>query len=374
MGPRHFGAVCAVAALAGWFALATVDAGAQPPPGRTASRTSQRRTEIVDAAEKVAPAIVSVGASRTGYVVNPYADFFQRHMVYPYTQKIPYLGSGVIVTPDGLVVTNHHVVDKAEDLFVTLMDGSELKASLVDADPLVDIAILRVEGKNLPTVPLGDSDGIMVGEWALAMGNPFGNLIGDPKPTVTVGVVSATGRSFRPGGDMARVYNDMIQTDAAINPGNSGGALLNSAGELIGLNTFIMSRSGGSEGVGFAIPSNRVKGLVDEVLKFKRIRSKLVDFAVQTLDARIAKLVGASAQKGVVVSEMVKQGPAQRAGLQVGDVVVKVDGRPVEDASDFNAHVWTQPVGAKVRCEVDRGGRRLNLEYEITEPVEKRRQ
>ena len=338
------------------------------------SRAEQRRTEIVDAAERVAPAIVSVGASRSGYLVNPNADYYQRHLVLPYTEKIPYLGSGVIVAPEGLVVTNYHVVEKADGLFVTLMDGSELKATLLDADAMVDIAILKVDGKNLPTVPLGDSDDIMVGEWALAMGNPFGNLIGDPKPTVTVGVVSATRRSFRSGGDTERVYNDMIQTDAAINPGNSGGALINSAGELMGINTFIMSRSGGSEGIGFSIPVNRVRALVDEVARYKRIRNRLVDFSVQTLNERIGKLVGSRATKGVVVTQMLKLGPAQKAGLRVGDVVTGVDGRPVSDAADFNAYVWTQAVGTRVKCSVDRAGAAATVEYEITEPPEKRAQ
>jgi serine protease Do len=363
------------AILSGWTASAAPPAAADSPTGdRQPSRATQRRTEIVDAAERVAPAIVSVGASRTGYLVNPYADYFQRHLVYPYTEKIPYLGSGVIVTPDGLVVTNYHVVQKAEDLFVTLMDGSELKATLLDADPMVDIAILKVEGTKLPTAPLGNSDDIMVGEWALAMGNPFGNLIGDPKPTVTLGVVSATRRSFRSGGDTARVYNDMIQTDAAINPGNSGGALINSAGELMGINTFIMSRSGGSEGIGFSIPVNRVKQLVDEVTRYKRIRNRLVDFSVQTLNERIGKLIGTGAKKGVVISEMLKSGPAQKAGLRVGDVITSVDGRPVSEAPDFDAYVWTQPVGTRVKCKLDRSGLPLTLEYEITEPAEKRAQ
>ncbi len=335
------------------------------------SRTTSRRTEITDAAERVSPSIVSVGASRTTYMVSPFADFFQRYSVYPYQEKIPYLGSGVIVSGDGLVVTNHHVIAQATDVFVTLMDGREVPAKVVDSDPALDIAVLRVNATNLKAVPLGDSDSILVGEWALAMGNPFGNLIGDPHPTVTLGVVSATRRSFRGAADSGRIYNDMIQTDAAINPGNSGGALINSAGELIGLNTFIMSRSGGSEGVGFAIPVNRVKGVLAEVREFNRIRARMRDFAVQNLTERLGRTLGTKVAQGAVVSEMLRRGPAAAAGLDVGDVIVAVDGKPVRDAAELNSMLWGRPVGTRVGIEADRGGRKVRVEYQLNELVER---
>jgi serine protease Do len=331
------------------------------------SRATERRTEIVEVAKKISPSIVSVGASRTSYMVSPFFDFFSDYAIFPYQEKVPYLGSGVILSADGLVVTNYHVVENAEDVFVTLMDGRELPAKLLDADTVLDVALLKVDGKDLPAVTIGNSDDLMVGEWALAMGNPFGNLIGDPHPTVTVGVISAVKRSFRAGGGSPRVYQDMIQTDAAINPGNSGGALINVAGELVGINTFIMSRSGGSVGIGFAIPVNRVKAVVDEIVQHKRIRSRLVDFRVQNANERLARILGARASKGAVVAEILRGGPAQRAGFQVGDIITAVDGVPVSDAEDFTIKVWTLQVGKTVRCEIDRAGNRLELDYTIAE-------
>jgi serine protease Do len=335
-----------------------------PPTGTAA----HRRTEIVEAANRVSPAIVSVGASQSGYVVNPFSDFFSDYTVYPYTQKIPYLGSGVIISGDGLIVTNYHVVENSSDIFVTLMDGREFKAEVMDADTVLDIALLKAkDAKDLPAAKMGNSDDLMIGEWALALGNPFGNLIGDPHPTLTVGVISAVKRSFRPNSELQRVYQDMIQTDAAINPGNSGGALINASGELVGINTFIMSRSGGAEGIGFAIPINRVKSVVEEILLHGKIRSRIMDFRVQNLNGRLAKKLGATAESGAVISEMSDSGPAKTAGFQIGDVITTVDNRPIKDAQDFMLYVWTKPVGTVVKVNVDRAGKQLQLQYELTE-------
>lgn len=330
------------------------------------SRTSARRTEIVEAAEKVAPSIVSVGASRTSYMVSPFFDFFSDFALFPYQEKIPYLGSGVIVSSSGLIVTNYHVIEQADDVFVTLSDGRELPATVVAADSVLDLAILKVSGTDLPAIKMGDSDDLMVGEWVLAMGNPFGNLIGDPHPTVTVGVVSALKRSFRSGGPSPKVYQDMIQTDAAINPGNSGGALVNVAGELVGINTFIVSRSGGSIGIGFAIPVNRVKALVEEITKYGRLRPKLVDFRVQNVNARVARILGSRVTTGAVVSEIQRNGPAYRAGLRVGDILTSVNGHEIRSADDIFANIWAQPLGTPIKCEIDRGGRRLTVEFKVS--------
>lgn len=328
---------------------------------------SQRYNEIVEASKRVSPAIVTVGASQSVYLISPFADFFSDFAVYPYQQKVPYLGSGVIISSDGQVVTNYHVIENSEDVFITLMDGREFAAEVLDADIALDIALLKVNAEDLPAVRMGDSNALMVGEWALAMGNPFGNLIGDPHPTVTVGVISAVKRSFRPNNELRRVYQDMIQTDAAINPGNSGGALINTAGELVGINTFIMSRSGGAEGIGFAIPINRVKTVVQEILQHGKIRSRLVDFQVQNVNERLATRLGSKATTGVVVSEVSSGGPAANAGFRVGDIIKNVDGRPVKDASDFMLYVWTKPVGTVVDCVVDRKGEDLTLQYQLTE-------
>lgn len=349
-----------------WFS-ASAQAAAGP---LTASRTNARRTELVEAAERVSPSIVSVGASRTSYVVSPFFDFFSDFAIFPYQEKIPYLGSGVIVSKDGLIVTNSHVIEQAEDVFVTLSDGRELPATVIAVDSVLDLALLKVNATNLPAIKMGDSDDLMVGEWVLAMGNPFGNLIGDPHPTVTVGVVSALKRSFRSGGPSPKVYQDMIQTDAAINPGNSGGALVNALGELVGINTFIVSRSGGSIGIGFAIPVNRVKALVEEVTRYGRLRPKLVDFRVQNLNARIARILGSRATSGVVVSEIQRNGPAYKAGLRVGDIITAVNGHEVRTTDDIFANIWAQPVGTAIQCDVDRAGRKLSIEFKIAEARE----
>ncbi|MEI7634854.1 MAG: trypsin-like peptidase domain-containing protein [bacterium] len=345
-------------------------AAANAPQGSAMAR----RTEIVDAAERVSPAVVSIGASRTSYVFSPVQDFFSNFTISPYKEKIPYLGSGVIIDPDGLVITNDHVVRGASEIFVTMMDGRELSAMPIDSDEFLDVALLKVNEKNLPAVKMGNSDELMVGEWVLAMGNPFGNVISDPRPTVTVGVVSALGRSFRADGAAQRIYQNMIQTDAAINPGNSGGPLINASGELVGINTFIVSRSGGSEGVGFAIPVNHVKIVADEIIKHGRFRSRMVDFHVLNVNGRMARMVGSQAASGAIVADIARAGPAERAGLRVGDIVVSVNGCAIKNVKDFASQFWTQQVGSTVRCEVDRGGKKLTIDYTITEAVRQQQQ
>jgi serine protease Do len=300
--------------------------------------------------------------------VSPYASFFSDFTIFKDKQKIPYLGSGVIVDPDGLIVTNYHVVENMKDVFVTLSDGRELPGNVLDADTALDVALVKVEAKNLPAAKMGDSNNLLVGEWVLAMGNPFGNLIGDPTPTVTAGVISALKRNFRPSTELKRVYQNMIQTDAAINPGNSGGALINSAGELVGINTFIMSRSGGAEGIGFAIPVNRVKSVIDEIVKHGHIRSRLMDFQVQNLTPRLAKMLETSAKTGAVVTQVADSGPAAAAGIKVGDVITKVNGQAVADDQDLQIKVWTNQVGSHVQLTIDRAGQAVTTNYELMEP------
>jgi serine protease Do len=240
---------------------------------------------------------------------------------------------------------------------------------VLDADVALDIALIKVDGKNLPAAKLGNSDDLLVGEWTLAMGNPFGNLIENPTPTVTAGVISALNRNFRPSQDIPRVYLDMIQTDAAINPGNSGGALANAAGEIIGINTFIVSRSGGAEGIGFAIPINRVKAVVQEIVEHGKIRARLVDFQTSTLSNRIGKMLNTNAENGAVVTEVSPDGPAAKAGLKVGDVITKVNGNKVSDAQDLKLKVWyNRQVGSRFRFDVDRSGKPVELEYQLVEP------
>lgn len=362
-------AVVGLRESSGLFPAAFDTVAKAAPTTSTLSTSASRRTILVDAAEKIGPSVVSVGASRSQYFVSPYARFFRDFTIFEQEKEVPYLGSGVIIDPDGLVVTNYHVVEDTKDVFVTLVDGRRLPGTVMDADVALDIALIKVDGKNLPAAKLGNSDDLLVGEWTLAMGNPFGTLIDNPTPTVTAGVISALNRNFRPSQDIPRVYLDMIQTDAAINPGNSGGALANAAGEIIGINTFIVSRGGGAEGIGFAIPINRVKAVVDEIVKHGKIRPRLVDFQTSTLNNRMARMLNTNAENGAVVTEVRPDGPASKAGLKVGDVITMVNGVKVADSQDLRLKVWyNRQVGSKFRFTIDRSGRPVDLEYQLVAP------
>jgi len=334
------------------------------------SITSCRRNAIVNAAEKVGPAVVSISVVTTRIVRgrNPmyddFFDFFFRDFIpptryYRYREAVPNIGSGVIVSPDGYVVTNEHVVQGAEEIAVVTPDGLKLAGTLLGEHEASDIAVIKVDAKDLPHVLLGDSNVLMVGEWAIAIGNPFGNLIEDAHPSVTVGVISARKRSFKPdrGG---RVYDDMIQTDAAINPGNSGGPLVNAEGEVIGINTFIFTRSGGSLGIGFAIPINRVKKILAEVKEYGKVRNVLLGFTVVNIDPDTARALGLPAG-GAVVNSVGINSPAHEAGLKPGDVIVRVNNRNIGDADDAVTAFGSVLVGEKFSIDVLRKSEELHL-------------
>jgi len=246
----------------------------QPSNSDDESIDTSRRTAIVRATERVAPAVVNVTVVRTEtYRSRPFFfdEWFNRN--WPIRRrKVGGYGSGLIITSDGYIITNQHVVRGAENIWVTLPNGEDMGATLVGSAQKYDLALLKVDGDGLPHAPLGDSDGLMVGEWVIAIGSPFGHLLADPHPTVTVGVVSAFHRDVKAEVGGEQILKDLIQTDAAINPGNSGGPLVNSAGDVIGINAAIFTRSGGSEGIGFAIPTSRVRWVVDEIIKFGKVR------------------------------------------------------------------------------------------------------
>ncbi|HOE97693.1 MAG TPA: trypsin-like peptidase domain-containing protein, partial [Candidatus Sumerlaeota bacterium] len=275
-----------------------------------------------------------------------------------------------IIDKEGHVLTNYHVVEDASGISVTLTDRRTLRASLMDADRYLDIALLKIEGlasgEQLPFVPMGNSDDIMIGETVLAVGNPFGPLIADPRPSVSVGVVSATSRSFR-GDQNGRIYQNMIQTDAAINPGNSGGPLLNLDAEAIGVNTFIFSRSGDSASVGFSIPINRVRRIVEEILEFGRLRAIRMDFETVSLSPPIVQMLDLGVTEGALVRAIDIGGPAERAGLQPKDVITRVDGIDIRDADDLMASFLTRTVGETLDMTVRRDGEELHLKYVIEE-------
>ncbi len=337
---------------------------------QTDSPSAHRRTPIVNVAEKISPAVVSIGAERTTYVrqFDPWESFFTPYIVYPYKQRLPYLGSGVIIDPRGYVITNYHVIEGAEKVLVSLMDGREVEADIMDADKVVDIAMLKIreEGKY-PFAPLGDSDQILIGEPVVAIGNPFGKFIEDPHPTVTAGVISALNRSFNPDPNNLRVYTDMIQTDASINPGNSGGPLVNLDGEIIGINTFIMTGSGASHGIGFAIPVNRVSAITREITTYGRIRPLWRDFDCVNLTPHLMQILKAPDRQGVVVRRMERGGPAEKCGIAVGDIIRRANNRDVRSCADLVAYFSALQVGDTFKLEVLRDGKTLSLNYIVSE-------
>lgn len=308
-------------------------------------------TEVV---QRVSPSVVTVGAFKRQVVSQPLIYNHFLGPIYRFAQattRLPYMGSGFLVTDQGHVVTNHHVIEDSSSYFVTLPDGREFPARLVDADRFTDIALLQIEnpsGESLPPpLELANISDIQIGQQVVTFGNPFGNLIQDSTPTITVGYVSAMHRTFQPEASSGRVYQDMIQTDAAINPGNSGGPLVNLQGEVVGVNTFIFSPSGANTGISFAIPSSRVRMFVDEIVTHGYLRPLLFD-----IDGRNVRVGN---RLGVQLTWVKDNGPAALAGLAPGDVVVSIDGRPAENFEQLRLVFASKQIGEEVRLEVLRG-------------------
>jgi serine protease Do len=342
--------------------LAVATAGAQTPatPAHVQSTVdASRRTALVAAADRVSPAVVSINVSSRQQVAprSPWDFFF----VPEGARLVQGYGTGFILRPSGIIVTNQHVVANAERVVVTLPDGSDLPGTVLGEDPVTDIAVLRVKREGLPTVSLGRSTDLMIGEWVVALGNPYAYLLGNAEPTVTVGVVSATGRNILPGGDQTGLYLDMIQTDAAINPGNSGGPLTNALGEVVGVNSSIFSNSGGSVGLGFAIPIERAVRVADEIIKNGTMRRAWVGLEVEGARA----MREWKSQGGVVLSSVAREGPSARAGLRPGDVLVEANGRTLRNYLDWEAVKLDLHVGDVVNLVV-RTGRRTAHRRVIT--------
>jgi serine protease Do len=339
--------------------------------------TSSRRTAIVLAAEEVGPAVVSVSVTQSRVVrASPYMpfrdqffdDFFRNFFGgREYVEQVASLGSGVIISKDGLVVTNEHVVRDASEIKVTLTDAREFAGTVMASEPEYDLALVKLDARDLPTAKLGDSDQMIIGEWAIAIGNPFGFLLEDTHPSVTVGVISALHRSIKTGGGTEGVYKDMIQTDAAINPGNSGGPLVNSLGDVIGINTFIISGSGGSMGVGFAIPVNRVKHIVDEVAQYGHIRQIWIGFLLQEMTPLLARSLGLEDTRGVIVTQVVKDSPADAAGIKRGDVIIEVNNEPVRNIESAQKAIFGAEVGDRLDFKVLRQGKEKKLAVTVEE-------
>jgi serine protease Do len=309
--------------------------------------TSSRQSAIVQAAQKVGPAVVSISVVQVRVVrehpfLSPFGDDFWDSFFRPreYKQKVYSIGSGFIINPAGYILTNAHVVLGADQLMVTLTSGEEYEGKLLGLDEASDLAVVKIDTDNLPSAMLGNSDDLIIGEWAIAIGNPFGYLLDDPNPTVTVGVISAVNRDIKREKGQIQIYRKMIQTDAAINPGNSGGPLVNAHGEVIGINTFIFTTSRGSEGIGFAIPITRAKTLLSDLIEFGKVIPAWIGLRVQEVNPILAQSLELEKAEGVIVSDVEKDSPAEKAGLKTKDVVTQVDDQKIRSLSDWEDVVY----------------------------------
>ena len=320
-----------------------------PAQGHSDQASRSRNTAIVEAAARVAPAVVSVNVIRAEQVQGR-ASFFDPFPM-PRTRRSRGLGSGFIVSADGVILTNDHVIRDAERIMVTLPDGRDFEAELIGTDQLTDVAVLKIQGADLPVAPVGTSEGLLIGEWSLAIGNPFGNLFSNAEPSVTAGVISGTGRHIIPDEEDRVVYLGMIQTDASITPGNSGGPLVNSVGEVIGVNSSIFSRSGGSEGLGFAIPIDRAIRVANALISSGEVQRAWLGLRV---DASEEDIWGRAF--GVTVSRVFPSSPAERAGIVQGDRLVTADGRALRTLLDFESLLLDLEEGEPIALGID--GRR----------------
>ncbi|MSR36454.1 MAG: trypsin-like serine protease [Gemmatimonadetes bacterium] len=323
---------------------------------------ASRRTAIVEAASRAAPAVVTVNTIETQRVQQ--TDFFGSFFLPPNaSRQATGLGSGFVISADGVILTNDHVVRGADRIKVTLSDGRDLDAELVGTDPVTDVAVLRVAAKDLPVAPLGTSQGLLIGEWVVAIGNPFGNMFSNSEPTVTTGVVSAVGRHIIPNGEEQGFYLGMIQTDASINPGNSGGPLVNVLGEVIGINSSIFSRSGGSEGLGFAIPIDRALRVAEDLLKYHEVRRAWLGFDVEPVEAD-----DFGRTRGVRIGRVVAGSPGAAAKLAPGTRLLEAAGRRLAAPLDFENVLMDLRAGDQIEI-VAEGGRKVRLRSEALPSV-----
>lgn len=325
--------------------------------------------EIPDVVERVVPAVVNISSKRvikpSGRGNVPFNDpwfrrFFPDDFFRQYNQERVQrnLGSGVIVSEDGYILTNNHLVEKADEVQVTLLDNREYDARIVGTDPDTDVAVLKIEADDLPTVPRGTSGSLRLGETVLAIGYPYG--VGQ---TVTMGIVSAVGRS----GLRLVDYEYFIQTDAAINPGNSGGALINARGELIGINTAILSRTGGSMGIGFAIPIDLAGTVMTSIIEHGRVIRGYLGVYLDDVDAQMADGFDLDVARGVLISDVIEKSPAERGGLKRYDVILTYDGRDVQNMAEFQQMVIRTAPGEKVEIKVMRDGKEKTIELKVGE-------
>lgn len=357
-------------------------------PGSTVQNTQQgsgseensksisdtRENAITRAVQKVSPAIVGINVEEVREYQDPFSmfendPFFRQFFGSrpPQKQVVKGLGSGFIISEDGYILTNDHVAGNATKISVTMTNGETVEAKLIGSDKNSDVALLKIERSGLNYARLGNSDDVIIGEWVIALGNPFGLFEINDKPTVTVGVVSATDMKVNADGN--RVYKDMIQTDASINTGNSGGPLVNADGDVIGMNTIIYTGgqfSSGSIGVGFAISINRVKKIMQEIKEKGKIeRTFNVGFRIQAVDERIAKYLGMDKPRGVVVTDIQKGGLAYDAGLRAEDVIIEANGETIGNEQDLVFVINDLENGDILKMKYLRGGSEKELSFEL---------
>ncbi len=329
--------------------------------------SNERRNIITETVSKVKASVVGINVTEIRQFRDPFFSPFSNDPFFrqffgdrSYSQEVKSLGSGFIISPDGYIITNDHVAGNATEIVVTLTNGKHYSARVVGTDPVSDICLLKVDAENLSYIPLGNSDNIIIGEWVIALGNPFGLFEVNDQPTVTVGVVSASNMNLDPVNE--RYYLNMIQTDAAINGGNSGGPLVNSLGEVIGVNTIIYTAGGsqGSIGLGFAIPINKVKRIISE-LKDRGVidRSFYTGLSVQNIDNAIANYYNLESTKGVIITRVVKDSPAEDAGIEVGDIITRIDDYRINNDKTLIGALQEFRTGQTVKMYLLRDGKEL---------------
>lgn len=330
---------------------------------------NSRKTIITDVVKNVSPAVVGINVTE----IRQYRDIWSLDPFWRqwfgdrvYNQQIKSLGSGAIISSDGYILTNDHVAGSAVEATVTLTDGRQFTAKTIMSDPISDICLLKIDAKNLPFIKLGDSDNIMIGEWVVALGNPFGLFDINDKPTVTVGVISATNMNL--GSSNNRFYVNMIQTDAAINSGNSGGPLVNSEGELIGMNTLIFTAQGssGNVGVGFAIPVNKIKRIIDELKSNGKVdRDFWTGLNVMTVDESLAKTYSLKSNRGCIITQISKNSPALKAGLKVEDIILAINEYRINNENTLIGVLQEFRVNDVINVKVLRDDKELNIKLKL---------
>ncbi|MCX6147921.1 MAG: trypsin-like peptidase domain-containing protein [Candidatus Kapabacteria bacterium] len=349
--------------------------------------SNSRKNAITNAIKKASPAIVGINVTETKQVVyqDPMFDFidprmrqffpeFNRQRTQNY--EIKGLGTGFIISSDGYILTNHHVAGNANKVVVTTTEGKEYDAKIIGSDAISDVALLKIEAKDLPYLKLGNSDNVLIGEWAIAFGNPFGLFDVNAKPTVTVGVISNSGVNFiHQETGVIRVYRNMLQTDAAISSGNSGGPLLNADGEVIGMNTVIFSTANsnagsGSIGIGYSIPINRVKQTYEKIKEHKEIKRDFdTGIDIREIDDQVAKYLGIKKTRGVVIFAISRNAAGDEAGLEPGDIILEVDGEKILRSEDLMVIIKDGETGQKLNFKISRDGEILNKTVELKNTI-----